>query len=269
MSIITWFTNKVRRIRTSPAPLHAQPRRQRSYVCIDVAGAAVRKDGGITLDTTIGTQTVRGSSPSYTPLFASRLVFGEEIRKSHSDQMRSLSTHDQSMREFPDLRLLVVPAIRAWFLGKSKIDVVELGPAYTTAVPEALSEMLSSYTAVDFSAPYLKKQLELLAQHPHLLARSRQIAVDTYDLQLPDSSCDLLVTSCHPPLVSASTDDKCLVIDKIHALLRTGGYLVVFPWYFAEQQMKVNKHLLQRFALRRIAYQQGVNSRLLLVLQKQ
>lgn len=271
MSFIARLMRRARRalpVSCHPHPHPHAPRKTCSrYVIADVA-SAVWGPSGVTVALTGGSTQIYEPAKSAAKPYTGRLLFTEELRKSHERQMQRLTLFEKQLHENPELGQLVVPVLAQRCMGKKNLDILELGPAYTTAVPEAMWKLLGTYTAVDFSKPYLLKQQSFLRALPGWSARYRMITSDTYELTLASSSCDLVVTSCHPPLVSASVEDKCMVIDKVHSLLREGGTFVVFPWYFGEQQCQVNQHLLERFELIQVAHQTCDKQRLLLVLEK-
>jgi SAM-dependent methyltransferase len=196
-----------------------------------------------------------------------RLIFTEELRLSHESQIQEITNQELSQYECTELKQLITPVLSQW-LNRNNLHIVELGPAFTTAIPEALDDKLLTYSAVDFSPPYLQKQQERLKKLPNLAIRTRSIISDTYDLQLPECSADLIVTSCHPPLVSASIEDKRLVLDKIHHILKPNGVFAIFPWYFNEQPQAVTTHLLKLFHVRCIAHKNNAKRRTLLILEK-
>lgn len=197
-----------------------------------------------------------------------RLVYAASTYRSHEEQMRELTRKRRCPFDSPELEIFIAPILKRWAAGRSGLDILELGPAHTTEIPDVLEPSISSYTAVDFSPPFLRKQRELLADNPSLLARSRHIVADTYELSLPKECCDLVVVSCHPPLVSASVEDKILVIDKIHSFLRAKAVFSLFPWVFQEQPALVTQHLLNRFTLSHMAWRGTDTNRLLLFLEK-
>lgn len=223
-------------------------------------------DGVVELRTATSSITFRPSNrPPFSP---GRLVFSDELRRSHTEQMQEFSLENLQRQESSELRRLLAPVLVDWTSTQQNIDVLELGPAYTTVIAEALEQRLGSYCGVDFSYPYLQKQQEILAAKPALRFRCRTLVSDTFSLKIPARSVDLVVTSCHPPLVSAPVSDKKLVLTKIHEMLRPGGSFAIFPWLFSEQPSEVNEHLLKLFALRRFAHLSGQSSRAFLILVK-
>ncbi len=255
MCIKTWLT----RLMSSPR------NSQTSFSVIEVLKASIDGDG-VTLETTNASLLFRPSKrPQFSP---GRLLFTDDLHRSHAKQIQSLSAKELLTFESSELRELIVPVLVDWSSTKSKIDVLELGPAYTTVIAEELEKNLGSYCGVDFSPPYLQKQQERLQRHLSLRSRCRTIVSDTFSLSVPDESVDLVVTSCHPPLVSASVIDKQLVLTKIHQMLTRGGALAVFPWSFHEQPREVNEHLLQLFTVQRFAHLPGESHRALLILVK-
>lgn len=88
-----------------------------------------------------------------------------------------------------------------------QIDILELGPGYTTTIPAGLETKIKTYVGIDFSQPYADKQRERLSNNPSLLHRCTTIVSNTYDLEVADKSADLVVTSCHPPLISSPIKD--------------------------------------------------------------
>ncbi len=255
--------------RATPGTGKPQPGRKPkpSFDYVKVDAVSVKENGIVLLDTTGGGRFVF-EPKSVTRIIPGRLRYSEATYKAHEELVRNITRRDKCPHDSPELACFLAPALATWAVGRKQLDVLELGPAHTTDVPDALASVVSSYTAVDFSLPFLRKQRELLAETPELLARCRYVVADTYELTLPPSSSDLVVVSCHPPLVSASIEDKCMVIDKIHKFLKPGGTLTVFPWHFDEQQVEVNRHVLSRFKLQYIAFQEESTKRLLLFLEK-
>jgi SAM-dependent methyltransferase len=241
--------------------------KRKTYTVRCVTDAVIDKDGIVKITTEPETMVYRPKL-GHSTFSVGRLIFSDSMRLGHAEQMRKVTKRQLSQFESPELKKMITPIMKEWTANKADLDVLELGPAYTTAIPEALYPVLRSYRAVDFSLPYLQKQREILNENPSLAARCQMIVSDIYDLKLATGSCDLIFTSCHPPLVSSSADDKCEVLDKIYALLRTGGTFALFPWYFNEQPQAVNEHLLRLFCVRQVAHQNDWRERLLIILEK-
>ena len=53
---------------------------------------------------------------------------------------------------------------------------------------------------------------------------------DSYALPLQDGKADLIVTSCHPPFVSASPKDKAMALNEVWRSLKDDGEFVLFPY---------------------------------------
>ncbi|MBI1267885.1 MAG: hypothetical protein GC193_10700 [Cryomorphaceae bacterium] len=206
----------------------------------------------------------KGLRPSF-----GRLSYTPETGRFHEELVRRLTEEGKNPLKSHELSRFVAPSLAEWATDKRGLDVIELGPAFTTEIPFSLEPVIGSYTAIDFSPPFLNKQRELLAANPELLVRCNHLVANTYELWLPGSSTDFAVAVCHPPLVSATAQDKILILERLHSLLRAGGTLAVFPWYFNEQPISVSRYILERFRLRRVAYLPGQKVRLLLILEKQ
>lgn len=267
MTISPWLTSLARRSRRALSAATSSPDPRPSYTTSAVSSATFDKDGSVKLHTSSEKLIYRPKAGS-SQFTVGRLVFTETMRLGHEEQMRESTRKELRKYESPELRKMIAPILKGWASAKANLDVLELGPAYTTAIPEALSENLHSYHAVDFSQPYLQKQQEILQENPALAALCHMTVSDIYDLDKAKASCDLIFASCHPPLVSSSIEDKCAVLDKIHALLRAGGTFALFPWYFSEQPQAVNRHLLQLFQVRQVAYQKDWRARLFLILER-
>lgn len=254
-----------RRAKKAPA---ARPKHS-AHALLDIAEVTLDADGAITLSTVCGSDLHYQLGRRPPALRPGRLTYSESAYRSHEEVVRGLTRKNKCPFDSPELSTFIAPTLNAWAKSKSNLDLLELGPSHTTTIPDALNGTMRSYTAVDFSPPFLRKQRELLAEEPGQLERCRHIVADTYELTLPASSFDLVVVSCHPPLVSATVQDKILVLNKIHGFLKSGGTLAVFPWLFAEQPAAVTQHLLSLFKLKQAAHRDGNCLRMLLFFEKQ
>ena len=172
-----------------------------------------------------------------------RWVVTPKIESLHLEQV--LAGEDLEDSPASELRTMLGPMLRDRYGDGREKTVMELGPATSTTVAESLPG--ARYLGVDLSGPYLEQSSRMLegrlaAQHFHALG-------DTYALPVQEGSCDLVVTSCHPPFVSAIPSDKCLALDEVARALAPGGEFVLFPWNFEKQPPEVNAHLEERFEL--------------------
>lgn len=267
MTILAWLSSLVRWSRRALSGAARSPIQRPNFTSVSISSASVDEDGSVRLCQGLETLIYKPEL-GRSQFFVGRLIFTEELRLDHEKQMRETTREQLLKYESPELRNMISPILKGRFSARGQLDVLELGPAYTTAIPEALSDKLGTYHAIDFSRPYLQKQQELLEENSALAAKCRRTVVDIYDLDTPVASLDLVFASCHPPLVSAPIEDKCAVLDKVHALLRSGGTFALFPWYFSEQPPAVNRHLLKLFHVKQIAYHEDWRVRLFVILEK-
>ncbi len=267
MTLLAWLSSLVRWSRRVLSGAARSPKKKLNFTAVSISSASADEDGNVRLCNGSATLIFKPNS-GQSQFFVGRLVFTEALRLEHEKQMRETAREQLLKYQSPELRNMILPVLKEWLSGRGKLDVLELGPAYTTAIPEGLIDKLGSYHAIDFSLPYLQRQQEILQENAALAPRCQRTVVDIYDLEKPEASFDLVFTSCHPPLVSSSIEDKCAVLDKVHALLRPGGTFALFPWYFSEQPQAVNRHLLKLFHVKRIAYQHDWRVRLFIILEK-
>ncbi|MBC7997389.1 MAG: class I SAM-dependent methyltransferase [Leptolyngbya sp.] len=267
MSVVKRFELRRQRNLHTAAPPRRRRRKVSDFRSLDVMSASVEVSTAVTLKTDVTTFSYPSVYETKSR-FIGRLKYNEGMAKSHFQLAASVSFEGRHHASSDDLKVLVSPALKSWMQGRKNLHVVELGPSYTTVIPEALEQYLGSYTAVDFSGPLLDRQMGFLKRLPGLANCCTKIVSDTFDLVLPPSSIDLVVTSCHPPLVSAPVTDCIQVIKTVHEILKPGEFFAVFPWIFSEQAPSVNRLLLTKFALKRVAFRRGLDERLLLLLQK-
>lgn len=125
--------------------------------------------------------------------------------------------------------------------------IAELGPSVTTQLATATSHPSNRYVAVDGSEPLLEYQMGLLADRT--ASSFFSVKGDTYNLPLKPESVDLVMTSCHPPFVSSSVDDRKLALDQVHQALKPGGEFVLFPYHEKEQPAEFRQYLSDKFEM--------------------
>lgn len=169
------------------------------------------------------------------------------IEKSHRAQIESQSSEELHDPSNSELHTLIEPLLQERYSGRKGMSVAELGPATSTTVAAALSEPTNRYVSVEMSEPYAEKQMEFLLQDTK--AQFYNVKGDTYSLPLVPGSCDLIVTSCHPPFYSASVSDKEAALDQVHGALKQGGEFLLFPFDSATQPAEFQAYIRQRFEI--------------------
>lgn len=229
----------------APAPPRPQPQRPLPQIQLGAYPSVFFAPGGKQRPTAevadlLQDPRTRGAIPS---MPSQRWVVTPRIEALHLDQVhRGTELEDEPSSE---LRTLLGPLLRERYGDGRDVTVMELGPATSTTVAESLPG--ARYLGVDLSGPYLEQSSRMLdgrlaAQHFHALG-------DTYALPVQEGACDLVITSCHPPFVSASPQDKCLALDEVARALAPGGEFILFPYDFEKQPSEVNEHLRKRFEL--------------------
>ncbi|MFN8608490.1 MAG: class I SAM-dependent methyltransferase [Vulcanimicrobiota bacterium] len=176
-----------------------------------------------------------------------RWVVTPQIEASHRHYVGSAP--EAELRDGPssELRTLIGPMLLARYRHQQGLTVAELGPSTSTTVAESLANGSNRYIGVDLSEPLAEKQIEFLLADG--VQAFYNVKGDTYALPLKSESCDLILTSCHPPFVSSSLDDRKLALDEIHRALKPGGEFLLFPYDQRKQPAEFQAYLAERFEL--------------------
>lgn len=126
------------------------------------------------------------------------------------------------------LTTVLPPLLRRQFAGKSDLDVVELGPHATTIVAHTLQHHMRHYIGIDYSPSCVAKQAELFEfqKVPRATARLG----NTYALDLPDASQDVVIATCHDPLYSGAPIQFAQAFGEVFRVLRDDGQFILAPW---------------------------------------
>ena len=176
-----------------------------------------------------------------------RWVVTPQIEASHRQHVCSAAPED--LRDAPgsELKTLIGPMLQARYAHRQGMTAAELGPSTSTTVAETFAHGSNRYVGVDLSEPLAEKQMEFLLADG--ASQFFHVKGDTYALPLRSESCDLVLTSCHPPFVSSSLEDRKLALDEVHRSLKPGGEFVLFPYSEKSQPAEFQAHLADRFEL--------------------
>jgi SAM-dependent methyltransferase len=176
-----------------------------------------------------------------------RWVVTPQIEAHHRNY--TSTAPESELRDGPrsELKTLIGPMLAARYTHTQNLTVAELGASTSTTVAETLAHGSNRYIGVDLSEPLAEKQIE------YLTADGTQnfwnVKGDTYALPLQNDSCDLILTSCHPPFVSSSVDDRKLALDEVHRALKPGGEFLLFPYNDKRQPAEFQAHLAEHFQI--------------------
>jgi phospholipid N-methyltransferase len=182
---------------------------------------------------------------SPTPIGSERWVVTPQIEASHRQQVETVPASQLKDGAESELRMDIGPLLQRRYSGRNHLTVVELGPATSTTVAHSLSNPSNRYVAVEQSQPYLEKQMEFLTSDT--IAQAYGVKGDTYNLPIKKESCDLLVTSCHPPFFSSSLPDRLEAFDEVYQALKPGGEFVLFPYDESKQPEQVKAFIANCF----------------------
>lgn len=186
----------------------------------------------------------------------------EEPEKSEEEKIRELNAFARErMKDFTyedykqeeengELENFTKPVIHNRYNKRSNMTVVEFGPVYTTAVPEALKGNGNEYVGLEIAKAYIEKQREFLLSDPVLSSQSSEIFGDLRKMPFKPASADLLVASCCNPFYDKNTSRVIDVIDDMAEVLKPGGEAVIVPFNLENDKdidESVKKHLLKRF----------------------
>lgn len=176
-----------------------------------------------------------------------RWVVTPSIEDFHRQHVST--TPAEQLRDGADseLKTLIGPMLQARYSHTQGMTVAELGPSTSTTVAETLANGSNRYIGVDLSEPLAEKQIEFLVAGG--AEQFFNVKGDTYALPLQSNSCDLILTSCHPPFVSSTVDDRKLALDEVHRSLKPGGEFLLFPYNENTQPPEFQAYLQERFEL--------------------
>lgn len=176
-----------------------------------------------------------------------RWVVTPKIEASHLHHVTH--TPADQLKDGPDseLKTLIGPMLQARYSHKQGMTVAELGPSTSTTVAETLAHGTNRYVGVDLSEPLAEKQIEFLVAGG--AEQFFNVKGDTYALPLHSNSCDLILTSCHPPFVSSVLEDRKMALDEVHRSLKPGGEFLLFPYNEKKQPPEFQAYLQERFEL--------------------
>ncbi len=176
-----------------------------------------------------------------------RWVVTPQIEAFHKQHVST--TPAEELLDGPDseLKTLIGPMLQARYTHTQGLTVAELGPSTSTTVAETLAHGSNRYIGVDLSEPLAEKQIEFLVAGG--AEQFFNVKGDTYALPLQSNSCDLILTSCHPPFVSSTVEDRKLALDEVHRSLKPGGEFLLFPYNEKTQPPEFQAYLADRFAI--------------------
>lgn len=175
---------------------------------------------------------------------------------------------EAELRDGPnsELKTLIQPMLSQRYLHRGALTVAELGPATSTTVAQTLARGDNRYLGVDLSEPLTHKQMEYLEADG--ISRCYHVKGDTYALPLHSESCDLIVTSCHPPFVSSSLEDRKTALDEVYRALKPAGEFLLFPFYEGKQPPEFQDYLRERFTIEARSARPSSPERQALILKK-
>ena len=188
--------------------------------------------------------------------------------RTEYEQWLSSMTRKKAEEGFQENVVFTIPILRDLYGKRKDLRILELGPSYESFVPEALEDNLAIYAAVDLEETALQKQREFLAARKSLSKRVLLLSTDSHQLQFVKDSFDLIVTNCHPPLVSATITQQCRLLETLYDCLAPGGELVIHPIRFEKKNPRIVKTMLRLFEIKAIAHRLNDSTRKLLVLKK-
>lgn len=227
-----------------PAPARrpaAAPRAQEPTDHAIIFGRGSREIPAAIADVVCKPEVQLGGFPS------KRWVVTPEIEAHHRNYVSTAPVEE--LRDSPrsELKTLIGPMLAARYTHTQALTVAELGAATSTTVAENLAHGANRYVSVDLSEPLAEKQIEFLKADG--AEQFWNVKGDTYALPLQSNSCDLILTSCHPPFVSSSVEDRKLALDEVHRSLKPGGEFLLFPYDDTKQPAEFQAHLAERFEI--------------------
>ncbi len=123
---------------------------------------------------------------------------------------------------------VLVPLLLRRFGSRSRLNVVELGPRGTTIVAHTLAPYRQRYLGVEYSPACVKRQNELFQVQK--VADAEAVFGNTYALEIPDNSQDVVIAACHDPLVSGRPAWLLRAYSEVARILKPDGELVLLPF---------------------------------------
>jgi len=155
----------------------------------------------------------------------------EEIRELNAfarKRMKDFTYEDyKHEEENGELVSFTKPVIHNRYNKRSNMTVIEFGPVYTTAVPEALKGNGNEYVGLEIAKAFIEKQREFLLSDPVLSSQSSEIFGDLRKMPFKPASADLIVASCCNPFYGKNASR---VIDDMAEVLKPGGEVVIVPF---------------------------------------
>lgn len=163
----------------------------------------------------------------------------EKLKKATREEQLKLDAEHTAVTGLLDKR----------YGGRHNLSIVEIGPYCSTWVPRTLIKEGNGnfYSALDISKAGLDKQREFLAKEgEYMVAHTKQVWGDLYNMPFESSSADLVVTSACFPLC-ASKEDTIDAIDETARVLKTGGEFVLDAGSVELAVPAAVSHLLKKF----------------------
>jgi len=153
-----------------------------------------------------------------------QLLADENLEQKRRKMFEEFSVNELEESAQPEFFL---PLLQARYAQRNNLRVLELGPSCTTFVARALPGT-AQYIGLDYCATCVQKQADRLAFHG--LNNARGVHGSTYAIPLPDSSQDVVFTSCHDPFVKGSEEMFMQVFSEVSRVLQPDGEFIFTPW---------------------------------------
>ncbi len=160
------------------------------------------------------------------------LTIDPEIEARFAESMLSVGLDFQCDHDL--LEGALIPVLNQRYRGCRDLDVLEVGPHATTIVASTMQHRVRQYLGIDYSPSCVAKLNQLFAHQGIRRATAR--VGNTYGLDLPDGSQDLVVACCHDPLFSGGRAKLAQAFGEIYRVLRHDGELVLGPWLEANYE---------------------------------
>jgi len=178
--------------------------------------------------------------------------FAKELNEFAEKRMNGFTYQDyKEEQKFGDeLEDFTKPVIHNRYRDRKNMTVLEFGPVYTTAVPEALKGNGNEYVGLELGRPYIEKQREFLSLDPVLSSQSSEISGDMRKIPFKPASVDLMVASCCNPFFDKKESKVIDMFDEMARVLRPGGEAVIVPFSLEEGlSANVKESIFRNFEL--------------------